>query len=96
MCAILNNAMYGTRDAAQKCEHTYIEFMISIGFVRGEATPCTFHHRESDMRVVVYGDDFTGLGCHNDLEWFHAKIQGRIEIKFGGTLGPDVGDDKSI
>ena len=42
MCGELVKAMYGTRDAAQNWEVTYIQFMKEIGFVSGKATPCVF------------------------------------------------------
>ena len=35
MCGKLDKSMYGTRDAAQNWEETYVEFMESLGF-RGE------------------------------------------------------------
>ena len=42
MCGILNKAMYGTRDAAQNWEYEYSEFMETVGFRRGKASPCIF------------------------------------------------------
>ena len=46
MCGELVKAMYGTRDAAQNWEATYVKFMNDIGFFSGRATPCVFFHEE--------------------------------------------------
>ena len=54
MCGRLCKAFYGTRDAAQNWEHSYTEFLWSIGFVSSTATPCIFHHTARDLRVVVH------------------------------------------
>ena len=59
MCGKLNKAMYGTRDAAQNWENAYAEFMESIGFSKGKASPCIFWHPGRNLRCVVHGDDFT-------------------------------------
>ena len=61
MCGRLK-ALYGTRDAAKIWEHAYIEFLESIGFARGVATPCMFYKISRDIRVLVHSDDFTVLG----------------------------------
>ncbi len=70
MCGVLNMAMYGTRDAPQNWEYEYGEFMESLGFSKGEATPCLFYHEPRNVRAVVYGDDFTVLGSEEQLDWF--------------------------
>ena len=62
MCGVLLKSLEGTRDAAQNWEYTYSNFMKSIGFERGKATPCIFTLSSKDLRVVVHGDDFTVLG----------------------------------
>ena len=62
MCGKLNKAMYGTRDAPQNWEFEYCDFMESLGFSKGKSTPCLFYHEARNLRVVVYGDDFTILG----------------------------------
>ena len=50
MCGKLDKSMYGTRDAAQNWEEEYSEFMLSIGFRRGLASPCVFYHQASQRR----------------------------------------------
>jgi hypothetical protein len=96
MCGELVKAMYGTRDAAQNWEVTYVRFMIEIGFVSGKATPCVFYHGERNLRAVVHGDDFTMLGEERELDWFRQMIGQKFEVKFRGRLGPCQGDQKSM
>jgi len=95
-CGRLNKAMYGTRDAAQNWEFEYVEFMESIGFKRGQSTPCIFWHKDKNIRAVIHGDDFTLLGNDSALDWFKVKIQERFEVKFKGRLGPDNTDNKAV
>jgi hypothetical protein len=94
MCGELLQSMYGTRDAAQNWEREYHEMAESLGFTRGTASPCTFHHPDRDLRMVVHGDDFTILGWKGDLDWLRAQISKRWEVKYRGRLGPDDEDDK--
>ena len=94
MCGRLNKAMYGALDAAQNWEMEYVEFMESIGFRRGQSTPCIFWHVEKGIRAVIHGDDFTLLGNEASLDWFRERIQEKFEVKFRGRLGPDNRDDK--
>ena len=43
MCGRLNKVMYVTRDAAQNWEYEYGEWLKSVGFVSGRASPCVFY-----------------------------------------------------
>ena len=87
--------MYGTRDAAQNWAASYVGFMISVGFLRGKASPCCFWHKDKGVRCVVQGDDFTVLGHSEQLDWFRSQIKAKYPVKFRGRLGPKK-DDKSI
>ena len=44
--------MYGTRDAAQGWEGTYQKALKQLGFVRGAASPCIFHHAKLAVSLV--------------------------------------------
>ena len=96
MCGKLDKSMYGTRDAAQNWEETYVGFMESLGFQRGRASPCVFSHAKRGVRAVIHGDDFTILGFEGELDWFRGQIRGNFEVKFRGRLGPGRGDDKAV
>ena len=96
MCALLNKSMQGTRDAAQNWEFEYAEFLESIGFKRGKASPCIFYCPDRNIRVAVHGDDFTVLGYIDDLDWFNKEMNTKFEVKCRGIIGPAPGDLKSI
>ena len=96
MCGRLNMAMYGTRDAPQNWEFEYAEFMEKNGFKKGKATPCLFYHEPRNLRVVVYGDDFTVLGPEEELDWFRKQMVKRYEVEFKARLGGTAQDDKAV
>jgi hypothetical protein len=96
MCGRLVKSMYGTRDAAQNWEFAYSEFMISVGFIRWQGSPCVFFHLEKNIRAVIHGDDFTLLATEKSLDWFRQVMTEKFEVKFRGWLGPEKKDDKAI
>jgi len=96
MCGKLVMAMYGTRDAPQNWEFEYTDFMTGLGFVSGKATPCLFYHEPRNLRVVVYGDDFTVLGSEQELDWFRKQMKQRYEVEFKARLGYAQENDKSV
>ena len=88
-------SLYGTRDAAQNLQTSFISVMQSIGFVTGTATPCNFHHPRLDVTCTVHGGDFTSCGPENAIEWFKAKISAKYESK-PSILGPGNKHEKTI
>jgi len=50
MCARLLVHMYGTRAAGEGWHAEYSDFLVSLGFKKGDASPCIFSHPE--RRVV--------------------------------------------
>ena len=66
------------------------------GVQEGIASGCLFHHPGTNLRVVVYGDDFTVVGSCNDIDWFEGKMQERYEITKRGRLGSDKKDEKEM
>ena len=90
MCGRLLKAMHGTRDAAQNWECEYVEFLKSLGFKQGQATPCAFVLTSRGLILVVHGDDFTISGHDEDLNWFRERIKEKFDVKFRGRLGISV------
>ena len=68
-CGRLKRHLYGTRGAAAGWEDEYSSFLVESGFRRGIASGCIFYHAARDLRVVVYGDDFTVVGTCSDINW---------------------------
>ena len=70
--------------------------MESLGFSKGKSTPCLFYHEPRNLRVVVYGDDFTVLGSEQELDWFRKQMSKRYEVEFKARLGGNPQDDRSV
>ncbi len=68
--------LYGMRPAAKAWGEDYSANLVSTGFVRGVAAPTVFHRPESDVRIVVHGDDFTALGPAAGLDELEAHMKG--------------------
>jgi hypothetical protein len=86
-CGRLRRHLYGTRGAAAGWEDEYSAFMTDVGFQRGIASGCLFHHVDKDLRVVVYGDDFTIVGSCEQVNWFEETMEQRYAITKRGRLG---------
>ena len=82
MCGKLVKAMYGTRDAPQNWEIECGEFIGSVGFTKGKSTPCLFYREPRNIRVVVYGDDFTVLATEVQLDGFRDQMTERYSMEF--------------
>ncbi len=78
--------MYGTRDAAENWEYAYVEFMESVGFIRGTVNPCWFKNNERDLYAEVHGDDFTMAWNQKHLDWFMQMMKKRFEVKHKARL----------
>ena len=92
----LKRWLYGMRPAASAWEDDYVEYLIGKGFRRGRSAPTVLYHEGMDIRLVVWGDDFTFLGRDMDLRWIAKVMEQRYEIKVRAMLGPDAGDDKEV
>ena len=66
MIGELNYSMYGTRDAAQNWGEACASTMVKMGFVQGEASPCTFSHPHKGLRSYIHGDDFVTASLDKD------------------------------
>ena len=96
MVARLDKCMYGTRDAASIWEGCYSDALVGMGFVAGGASPCCFFHPHWRVSIVVHGDDFTALGCKEELDKYEAEWAKSFELKIRGRLGEGPEDDKEI
>jgi hypothetical protein len=91
-CALLKRCLYGTRDAPARWEAFLASELEKMGFLRGKASPCCFHHPQWDLRCVVHGDDFVFAGGDDDLAWVQSEMDKRFLVKVIGKLGGDAGD----
>ena len=70
--------------------------MNEMGFDTGKASPWVFHHKESDIRAVVHGDDFALLGSRKQLDWFKGRVESKFEIKYKGRFENREKDINSV
>ena len=84
------------RPAASAWEDEYVEYLTEQGFRRGRSAPTVMYREGKDVRLVVWGDDFTFLGRDKDLKWCAEVMEMKYEIKVRAMLGPEAGDDKEV
>ena len=85
---LLKKSLYGTRDAPANWEATILRVMTLLGFVQGRSNSCLYFHPGRQIQVEVHGDDFTGLGSKDHLEWFATELGKHWTIEVRGYLGP--------
>ena len=95
MVGQLNLSLSGTRDAAMNWAKTYSEFLISLVFIVGQASPCNYHHLSRGTSVTVHGDDFTFTDNETELRWLDGQMNSRFDVKTE-ILGPGERRAKQI
>ena len=84
----LNLSLYGTRDAAMNWTKTFADHLTELGFERGTACPCNFHHPGRDISLTVHGDDYTSTGRAVELRWLEARLSAKFDVKTL-VMGPE-------
>lgn len=95
-CGRLLRWFYGMREAASAWEAAYTSSLKGDGFVEGASAPTVFPYPQSGTRCVVHGDEFTFLGCGDELDNIEEKMAEWYEPRVRGVLGTDEGDAKKI
>ena len=73
--AMLNLAMYGTKDAEQ-CFDSYCELtMEKLDFNIGVFNPCLYKHLVKDIRVLRHGDDFATLATRTQNRGTQVRLE---------------------
>jgi hypothetical protein len=96
MCGKFNFWLYGFRPAAAAWEKFYASKLEEAGFEREISCGVVFYHPERDLSMVVHGDDFTGCGVDEDLDWIQELMATWFEIKVRARLGDGEKDDKEV
>ena len=63
--AVLDKAIYGTKDAARCFDVASENAMTAMGYDTGKFSPCLYNSSAVAMSVFRHGDDFVGVG-HED------------------------------
>ena len=95
MCTKLHKSLYGTRDAALNGAQAYSEVLLSMVFVKGQSSPCSFYHEAWQIRTVVHRDDFLSEGLGKNLEEMDKQMQKSFALKIE-ILAGDPGDVQSL
>ena len=86
--AILDRAMYGTKDAEQcfdsYCERTTEKWDYNIGVFN----PCLYKHPVKDVSGLRHGGDCATLATRNQIEEFKEDLSKHLLVKHIATLGP--------
>ena len=95
-CALLKRSMYGTLDAANIWQSTYVQLLTENNFRQCKAWPALFIHDEMDLRFIVHGDDFICLGDDEALKYLEECLKKKFEYRVDGLIGPERGDGTSM
>ena len=96
LCGLLQVHMYGTRAAAEGWHGEYSNFLVSIGFVRGDASACVFRHGSKNLVTSVHGDDFTIAGPKLQIDLMKKEMEAKYELTETGRIGPGPKDGKEL
>ena len=96
--AVLDSAMYGAKDAAQRFDVACEDAMTAMGFLTGVLPPCLYHSTESGVSVFRHGDDFVVLGTRQQQKEFQEQRIKHFGVKRFASLGPcgALGDVKEV
>ena len=92
----LKKWLYGMRKAASSWEEYYTEKFVQKGFQPGSSCPVVFFNKETAVKVVVHGDDFTFSGHHLEPVALRKWMESWCDIKFRGIMGSGRADTKEI
>ena len=85
--AMVNRAIYGTKDAAQcfdsYCERTMEKLDCNVGVFN----PCLYTHLVKDVSVLRHGDDFATLSTHTQIAEFKEDLSKHLLVKHIAALG---------
>ena len=81
---LLKRSMYGTRDAASKCERDWQEHIKSWGYQLGLGSKNLFRHEEHRVSGMTNGDDFMLTGQTDQLTEFR-KIKDDDDMSLSGA-----------
>ena len=95
MCGMLNVSMYGTRDAVLNWATEYGDTLKAAGYKQGVANPCLFWNPDTDVSIMVHGDDFVAVGDPEELKKTQKVLNDKYQIKVE-TLGGACEDSKEI
>ena len=86
--AVLDNAMYGTKDAAQCFDVASQNAVTAMGYDTGKFSPCLYHWSAVAMSVFRHGDGFVVSGTRTQRKEFEEQVSKHLIVKHLAILGP--------
>ena len=86
--AVLDNAMYGTKDEAQCFDVATETVLTAMGFDTGTFSPCPYHPSAADMSVFRHVDDFEVSGTRTQQKEFEEQLSKHLIVRHLATLRP--------
>ena len=77
----LEKALYGTRDAPQAWLEELGATLTELGFEASAHFPGVYFYRGLGVSMVTHVDDLLCGGPAENLEWVHAELQKKYEVK---------------
>ena len=96
-CGLLQQSLYGTRDAAANWERELSGFLYTLGFTQGRGSLCLHHNKELGACAAVHGDDVTVAVSRKGAEKLLQAFQKKYEVKsqmMGGD--PDLAKEAAV
>ena len=73
--------LYGTRDAAVNFQNEVKKLMASLGYIQSKYNASLYYNPITDVKVMVHGDDFIGVGERPHIQHFRKQLAHRFTIK---------------
>ncbi len=82
MVCRLRKSLYGLKQAPRVWHMEFSKWMIGYGFLRSEAEPCLFIHREQRLLLILYVDDLlVASRLQGRVDSFKAAISAAFSMK---------------
>ena len=95
-CGLLNNCLYGLRDAGQNFEFDVRDVCVNAGCKQGVFSPVCYSVVGRELAFFHHGDDFVALGPREQSAWLSDELGRVFIIKDRGVLGPGAQDLREI
>ena len=92
---LLQQSLYGTRDAAVNFQNEVKRMMQKFGYVQAKYNASLYYHPATGVRVMVHGDDFVAVGWRSAVRDFRKQVASRFTVQdkmLGGRT--DLGEIK--
>ena len=94
-CCRMLRALYGHPDAGYYWERHCRSIIVKLGFKELENWPNVYFHKERQLLLVVYVDDFKMAGPFKELAWGWAQLKKDIQMDDPLPALPSLGNEQT-